>query len=230
MNTKYITSQIKDANEKREALLFKVEREYREEMTKAVHDFLDQAKEYFPNGLELPSYYRNAYVWNEDGKRVKRTFVKDGSRTEKMQSALSNLCEDIIRKVYGLSKNIERFEAVEGGKMFEYNGLHFKGTHTMEALGLADVPEYVIPEMVRFGLWPNPIHTGRVFRTENFVNGWNLQDFKNAAGSGYDIYLCMETGEYYYPASDKLACACMDSLHQNVKYWIRCHEDREEVA
>lgn len=231
MNTKYITRQINDANEKKEALISKAEREYRDEMTKAVHDFLNEAAGYFPDGLELASYYRNAYVWNEDGKRVHRTFVKDGSHTEKLQDmGTGTLFEGIIRTAYELSREIEKFEAVDGGRVFEYNGLHFKGTHTLEELGLGNVPEYAIEEMTRFGWWPDPYYTGRVFRAEDFRKGWNLADFQAVAEPGYDFYLCMESGAYYYPAEDKLANACMENLQQNIEYWIKEHEEREQAA
>ena len=230
MNTKYITRQINDAQEKKEALIHKAEREYRDEMTKDVHDFLKGAQEYFPDGLELPSYYRNAYVWNEDGKRTRRTFVKD-THTEKLQDmGICTLFEDIIRTAFGLSKEIEKFEAVEGGRMFEYNGLHFKGTHTLDGLGLADTPDYAIDEMTRFGWWPDPHYTGRVFRSENFIKEWSLADFMAAAEPGYDFYLCMESGAYYYPTEQKLANACMENLKNNIAYWIKEHDERDEAA
>lgn len=231
MNTKYITRQINDANEKKEALISKAEREYRDEMTKAVHDFLNEAQEYFPNGLELSSYHRNAYVWNEDGKRVHRTFVKDGSCTEKLQDrGRGELFESIIRTVYELSREIEKFEAVEGGEMFEYNGLHFKGTHTLESLGLSDTPEYAIEEMARFGWWPDPYYTGRVIFAEDFRKKWNLEEFKAVAQPGYDFYYCMESSAYYYPTKDRMSNACMENLQQNIEYWIKEHEERETAA
>lgn len=232
---------ISEATMRMEALIERAEKEYKENVTKAVHDFLKQNSDYYPDGLRLGSDGRNfshhyLEIWNEDGKRVERTFIAASNGyqykpclTLKLQDESVAALRHITRQVENIAEHIDRFEAVDGGQMFEYGGLHFKGTHTLKELGVADAPDYVLPEIIRFGWAPEsiPYYTGD---DEKAVHeNWSQADFLKAAKDSdkYDVYMCMETGHYYYPAAEKIADVCMDNLSENIRYWIKEHEERD---
>ena len=236
-----ITNSINESTMRMEAAIERAEKEYKESVTKAVHDFLKQNGDYYPGGLRLGGDGRNfcgyyLEIYNEDGKRVERTFIAvsngyqyKANLTMKLQEESVKALRHIARCIGTIAEQIDRFEQVDGGAMFEYGGLHFKGTHTLQGLGVADAPDYVLTEIVRFGWAPEHMayYTGDDPKAVH--EGWSQADFLRAAKDSdrYDVYLCMETGEYYYPAAEKLANVCMDNLQQNIRYWIR---EREEQA
>jgi len=241
MNNFNIINGISESTMRMEALVERAEQEYKENVTKAVHDFLKQNAGYYPKGLRLAGNGRNfshhyLEIWNEGGKRVQRTFIAASNGyqykpclTMKLQEESVAALRHIASCIERIAEHIDRFEQVEGGQMFQYGGLHFKGTHTLKELGVADAPDYVLTEVVRFG-WA-PEHT--LYYTGDDPKAvhseWNQTEFLRAAKDSdrYDVYLCMETGHYYYPAAEKIADVCMDSLSENIRFWIKEHEERE---
>ena len=73
MNTQYYNNQISEARMKLDAITQKAEQEYKNTVTEQVHNFIDDVKAYWPDGLRLSSYrmhcYRYLRIWNDDGKR-----------------------------------------------------------------------------------------------------------------------------------------------------------------
>lgn len=234
MNTKDINTRIETSRKSYQTMIEKVEREYKEETTQAVHDFIESAREYFPEGLIISGYcagfhYDRAKVWNNDGKRVCRTFIVEVGRPRyyicKLQERSTDDVAHVSKVIRELCSKIGKFEEVEGGSMFEYHRLHFRGTHTFEDLGLKDLPQYVIDEMIKFGWWPefaDIVPFG--FDYDEIQNTWNYDEFLTAAaavGGSYDVFMCMETGKYYYPSKGKLSEVYMDNLQKNIDFWMR---------
>lgn len=239
MANEYINTQISEAKMKLEAIVEKAEQEYKNTVTEAMHDFLERNKAYYPDGLRISSNRTHCYyclhIWNEDGKRVHRTFIEQSNGYQYKPQMTYKLQEDSMKAMHyfgevikDMGKAISKFEDAEGGTMFEYKGLHFKGTHTRKDLGLEDAPDYVTDEMVHFGWAPQSYYVaGLWYDCDKVRNEWNLKEFKEAAGDGYDAFLCMEDGQYYYPSEETLANIFIESLQRNIKYWIKEHEDRD---
>lgn len=232
---------ISEATMRMEALIERAEQEYKENVTKAVHDFLKQNAGYYPKGLRLAGDGRNfshhyLEIWNEDGKRVQRTFIAASNGyqykpclTLKLQEESVAALRHIASCIERIAEHIDRFEQVDGGEMFEYGGMHFKGTHTLRELGVADAPDYVLPEIVRFGWAPEHMQYYTGDDEKAVHKNWSQADFLKAAKDSdkYDVYMCMESGRYYYPAADKIADVCMESLKKNIAFWIKEHEERD---
>ena len=241
MNNFNIINGISESTMRMEALVERAEKEYKEGVTKAVHDFLKQNSDYYPDGLRLGGDGRNfcgyyLEIYNEDGKRVERTFLAESNGyqykpklTMKLQEDSVDALRHIASCVERIAEHIDRFEQVDGGQMFQYGGLHFKGTNTLKELGLADAPDYVLTEVVRFGWAPEHMQYYTGDDPKAVHSEWSQTEFLRAAKDSdrYDVYLCMETGHYYYPAAEKIADVCMDNLSENIRYWIKEHEERE---
>ena len=244
MTNEYINNQVSEAKMKLEAIVEKAEQEYKNTVTEAMHDFLERNKAYYPDGLRISSYrthcYHYLHIWNEDGKRVHRTFIEQSNgyqykpqMTYKLQEDDMDAMDYFGRVIESLTKKISKFEDAEGGTIFEYKGLHFRGTYTRKDLGLEDAPDYVTDEMVNFGYAPQSYCVAGLWyseESERLRKEWNLQEFHEKAGEGYDAFLCMEDGETYYPAADKLAGISLEYMEKNIRYWIREHEEREDAA
>jgi hypothetical protein len=230
---------ISEAKMKLEAIVEKAEQEYKNTVTEQVHDFIEAVKAYWPDGLRLRSYRMHCYnylrIWNEDGKRVHRTFIEQSNGYQYKPQMTYKLQEDSLeaihyfgRAIKDMGETISKFEEVEGGTMFEFGGWHFKGTHTLHDLGLDTAPDYVIPEMVKFGFRPQHWHVGGLWYEcgEELREKWDCKAFHKASGKDYDVFLCMEDGQYYYPAKEHLANVCMEYMDKNIRYWIKEHEER----
>ena len=224
---------------KLEAIVEKAEQEYKNTVTEQVHDFMERNKAYYPDGLRLYSSRLHSHcylhIYNEDGKRVHRTFIEQSNGYQYKPLLTYKLQEDSLeamhyfgRCIKDMGEAIDNFEDAEGGDMFEFDGLHFKGTHTMHDLGLDVVPEYVITEMVKFGWAPQHYHVaGLWYDCKQIREEWNCKTFRKASGTEYDVFLCMEDGQYYFPAKSHLSNVCMSNLEKNIKFWIREHEEIE---
>ena len=224
-----------------EALIERAEQEYKENVTKAVHDFLKQNANYYPDGLRLGGDGRNfcgyyLEIYNEDGKRVERTFIDTSNgyqykplQTVKLQEKSVKALRHIASCIEHIAEHIDRFEQVDGGTMFEYGGMHWKGTHTLRELGVADAPDYVLPEIVRFGWAPEHLQYYTGDDEKAVHENWSQADFLKAAKDSdkYDVYMCMESGRYYYPAANRISDVCLESLKKNIAFWIKDHEERD---
>ena len=240
MNNEYFNNVISEAKMKLEAIVEKAEQEYKNTVTEQVHDFIEAVKTYWPDGLLLSSNRMHCYhylrIWNEAGKRVHRTFIGQSNGYQYKPQMIYKLQEDSLaamhyfgRAIKDMGEAISKFEEVEGGTMFEFGGWHFKGTHTKQDLGLDVVSDYVIKEMVKFGWAPQHWHVAGLWYDcgEELSKKWNCKAFRKVAGKEYDVFLCMEDGQYYFPAKERLANVCMDNLEKNIRYWIKEHEERE---
>lgn len=240
MNNEYYNNVISEAKMKLEAIVEKAEQEYKNTVTEQVHDFIEVVKTYWPDGLRLSSYrmhcYHYLHIWNEDGKRVHRTFIEQSNGYQYKPQMTYKLQEDSLeamhyfgRCIKSMGDTIRKFEEVEGGTMFEFGGWHFKGTHTLHDLELDTAPDYVIPEMVDFGPRPDCWHVAGLWYEcgEELKKDWNCKAFRKAAGTEYDVFLCMEDGHYYYPAESHLANVWLEALEKNVAFWIKTHKERE---
>lgn len=243
MNTQYYNNQISEARTKLEAITQQAEQEYKNTVTEQVHNFINDVKAYWPQGLRISSYDMHSshylHIYNDDGKRVHRTFIDISNGYQYKPSLTFKLQEDSLealhyfgRCIKDMGEAISKFEQHPGGPMFEYGGWHFKGTHKLHDLQLDTAPDYVIPEMVDFGCRPQHWHVGGLGYDcgEQLRKKWNRDEFIKAAGEGYDVYYCMEDGQYYYPAASRLANVYMDNLAQNIKTWIKWHNERENDA
>jgi len=229
-----IKTQIEKAKDRLQAAREHADREYKEEVTKAVHDFLDQNRAYYPEGLLVSGgddfNYRTVKLYNNDGVRAKRTYV---SELPPRRRDVHKLSEDTVKtlthvgKIFGhLSERIANFEGVAGGPMFEYHRLHFRGTHTLHDLGLDVVPQYVIDEMIKFGWYPQHFYE-LGFDYDEIKKTWDYDLFsQQSAASGYDVFLCMEDGHYYYPSEGKLSDIYIEALPKNIASWMREYNEK----
>lgn len=243
MNTQDINNRIETSMEKFKTMVEKAECLYKEETTQAVHDFIESAKEYFPDGLTLSGYcdrfpYDRAKVWNNDGKRVRRTFIVEMGRPRsyirKLQECPADNVSHVACIVGELGYKIAKFEEVNGGRMFVYHRLHFRGTHTSDEMGLEGLPQFVMDRMVDFCDWP--FYAAIVplgFGYYEIRDTWNYDDFQTAAtaaGGSYDVFLCMETGKYYYPSKGKLCELNLKYLKENIDYWMGEYNKKNHIA
>lgn len=243
MNNEYYNNQISEARMKLDATTQKSEQEYKNTVTEQVHNFIDDVKVYWPDGLRLSSYRTHCYhylrIWNDDGKRVHRTFIELSNGYQFKPQMTYKLQDDSLEAIHyfgrcikDMGEAISKFEQHPGGPMFEYGGWHFKGTHTLHDLQLDTAPDYVITEMVDFGRRPDMWYVAGLWYDcgEQLGKEWNREAFKKAAGEGYDVYYCMEDGQYYFPSKERLANIYMENLEQNIRYWIKRHNEREDDA
>ena len=246
MNNKYITNQISTANMKYQAVVEKAEKMYKQEVTQAVHDFIKRNESYYPDGLQLLTEcsihsYPYMKIWNEDGKRVQRTFIAlcnyeehkplnqyKPQTTYRLQGESLEGAQLIAHYISDLTDSIRKFESVKGGNMFEFGGRHFKGTHTLKDLGLTVVPNYVINKILSFGSNPQTYYCGGFWYTTDskLLKDWNYNSFRKASGGGYDVFLCMEDGEYYFPSDHKMANIHMEFLKDNIAFWMEEYNEK----
>jgi hypothetical protein len=239
MNTQYYNNQISEARMKLDAITQKAEQEYKNTVTEQVHNFIDDVKKYWPQGLRLSSYRTHSshylHIYNDDGKRVHRTFIAISNgyqykpkQTYKLQDDNLEALHYFGRCIKDMGEAISKFEQHPGGPMFEYGGWHFKGTHTKHDLGLDVVPDYVIKEMVKFGCAPQYWNVAGLGYDcgDELRKEWDCKAFRKASGKDYDVYYCMEDGHYYFPSKERLANIYMDNLEKNIRYLIKDHEER----
>ena len=188
MTNEYINNQVSEAKMKLESIVEKAEQEYKNTVTEAMHDFLERNKWYFPDGLRISSYrthcYHYLHIWNEDGKRIHRTFIEQSNgyqykpqMTYKLQEDDMDAMDYFGRVIESLTKKISKFEDAEGGTVFEYKGVQDRWNRWLVVAG-ANENDSQFPtfEILRCDKVINFIHNGKkylvpaVLRSQNSYN------------------------------------------------------------
>ena len=113
MNNFNIINGISESTMRMEALVERAEKEYKEGVTKAVHDFLKQNSDYYPDGLRLGGDGRNfcgyyLEIYNDDGKRVERTFLAESNGYQYKPKLTMKLQEDSVEALRHIASCVER--------------------------------------------------------------------------------------------------------------------------